>query len=220
VEPAAGEVPAVPGDPADREGAARHIVEVEGRAPVDHLAPLDRQGHQGLLVPLAQSYKVILRKLTQRTITMPARNSMVSADTSKGRPNEKDDEIINHFAQQFSDGAKIRISRTFDDYLGGTLRLIDVDDGNNKQRRFSLSLKDDNFWFDTIEDVLQWSKGQSKSEIFRGLDFGAFITGSIAIIIVITIGWWAIAIRGDPPGYLGTALTTILGFYFGRSTRS
>jgi hypothetical protein len=141
------------------------------------------------------------------------------AGTSSNDLIGRDAAIKSELAPQFGENAKIRIARTFEDYFGGTLRQVEIDDNGNKQQRYCLSLKTENKWFGNVEEVFQWSAGaDERKKLFPNLDFGSAVTGFIAITIVCLIGFWALVIRGDPPGYLGNALTVILGFYFGRAS--
>jgi hypothetical protein len=124
--------------------------------------------------------------------------------------------ILERASKHFPSNASLQIKRTFDDYFGGELYQLRVEDDGQVHTCFALKDKDVQF-FGSIDDFILWTKSR-RYQTFRNIDPLLLVPSFIAVMITSIIGWYAIEGKGEAPAYLASAMATILGFYFGRST--
>ncbi|WP_065188136.1 hypothetical protein [Shewanella woodyi] len=120
--------------------------------------------------------------------------------------------------ENFKDGRKFRIQNRIDEFLEGQLLIIefeDKDDGDYYDEEcYAYSYGDGVKFFSDVNELGLGIGKNKKTSIFeRVLDIGG-IAGAIAIVIALAVCY--LAINGKViPEVLGSALTMILGFYFG-----
>lgn len=125
--------------------------------------------------------------------------------------------------ENFPDGKRFRVENRIDGFVSGQLLIIAFEDQDNDdyvdEECYGYFTEDSLKFF---ADVNELGHGVGKSErtslVARLLDTGG-VTGVIAVIITIAVCYLAIYSK-QIPEILGSALTMILGFYFGTKVKS
>jgi hypothetical protein len=143
-------------------------------------------------------------------------NHIVLAMKSMSTPTPQ--QIVELVTSRLMDVSNVKIIRQTDPFLGGTLYIVGFSDRNGSLLENYVLHRDDKtrvfrFVYELFEAV---AKDDQKPGVLYSLAQSSIAPGCIAILMAGTICY--LAVKGTAiPEVLGSALTAILGFYFGRS---